>query len=261
MVHPLDGAFAKLRCAEEHLRCLHKEIDRWEHVVEQSSSGEYNADRTQYRHYWHPDPVPDRDWWATLTGDCLHDLRSALDNTIYALSKPKIRGSEFPIYLRRRDFYRPLRDRTGGLYKISGITNPDVRALIEGAQPWKRRQRPSDHALWLLHDLNRKDKHRLLTPVGIIPTDIDFRHLAIGTLRPHTTAPHLSGRAPVPLQRRALLFTLTSGVPMVEVRMNYQFTMEIALSRRDRVYPLLAALEDVRQTTRRLIEQIRDAVG
>lgn len=107
---------------------------------------------------------------SLVVGDCVHNLRSALDHIAFQLwsnyTKPlsdeEAKRSEFPIFNRRSEFHR--RQRNGkpapgsGLRKISGI-DPHAQSLIEAMQPYN-----GGDWLWLmlLHELDRIDKHRRL---------------------------------------------------------------------------------------------------
>ena len=54
--------------------------------------------------------------------------------------------------------------RGSGLDKIQGVTDLDARAVIRNLQPYKAPE-PHRHPLWILHELDRVDKHRALHPV------------------------------------------------------------------------------------------------
>lgn len=114
--------------------------------------------------------------FGLIIGDCLHNLRSALDSLAYDLARACkgeplpddiAKTSEFPIFIDPAKFAEQ-RER-----KI-GATAPDVQAVIEELQPYHgrnnfasltsliARHRPyAHHPLWLLHELSRRDKHRL----------------------------------------------------------------------------------------------------
>lgn len=118
-----------------------------------------------------------------ILGDALHNLRSALDTLAYALAaaftKPLpqeiARSSEFPIFgdvdghgntgvgsemfNERKNSGEPARG--SGLYKIRGW-HPDAQAIVEGLQPYHVGDGFTSHPLWVLHELDRVSKHRLL---------------------------------------------------------------------------------------------------
>jgi len=101
--------------------------------------------------------------WSLLVSDCLHQMRAALDNMVYALyvarcgvpNPAKAYEIAFPICTSREQF-----DNRGGA-RIEGL-DPGAVAIITRAQPYKRRDRPEFHPLAVLGELNNRDKHRAL---------------------------------------------------------------------------------------------------
>lgn len=107
---------------------------------------------------------------SLVVGDCVHNMRSALDNLAYqlavshkqTLSDSEAQRSEFPIFNRRSEFHRLTKKGTpapgSGLRKIESI-DPAAQAIIESVQPYNG----GDWLfLMLLHELDRIDKHRRL---------------------------------------------------------------------------------------------------
>lgn len=170
---PLDGLKAKLERAYEQVRSLNAEFNRF--VVEQEGPlGDYEpkwSDTFVVRAAHDPIPLA----WAVQIGEILHDLRSLLDHLAWQLACFKGKPPDytaFPIFLERAAFLglAPGRGRSG-VKTIDGIGSQG-RAFITRHQPYKRRHklRPGasknvtadSHPLWLLHELNRVEKHRLL---------------------------------------------------------------------------------------------------
>jgi hypothetical protein len=126
---------------------------------------------------------PPADPFSLLIGDALHNMRSALDTLAYALAvahkKPLPKeiadSSEFPIFgdedrngvlgVGSGKFHQPT--RTGdpapgsGLSKIAGW-DPKAKTIVEGLQPYHRGSGFRSDPLWVLHELDRINKHRLL---------------------------------------------------------------------------------------------------
>jgi hypothetical protein len=116
------------------------------------------------------------DQWGLLAGECVHNLRSSLDNLAFALARlqrdpPEKPGRiAFPIYTERSQFQK------------NGKANVDqlpaaVAALIEKLQPFQRDGSaalgtPDRDALVLLQWLSNTDKHRIPSVVLIAPTEI-----------------------------------------------------------------------------------------
>lgn len=78
---------------------------------------------------------------------------------------------EFPIYLLASDFHK------NGVRKSKGI-DAAALPLLEGLQPYQGTYaaHPKKHPLWLLHEINNVDKHRLLT-IGVVAS----LNVSIGT--------------------------------------------------------------------------------
>ena len=116
------------------------------------------------------------DEWGLLLGECIHNLRSSLDNLAFALARlrraPPERPSKiaFPIFETRAEFERR------GRANIDQLPDQAV-ALIELIQPFQRngsieRDSPDLDALVHLQRLNNTDKHRIPTVVLIAPTNV-----------------------------------------------------------------------------------------
>lgn len=107
---------------------------------------------------------------ATIS-ECLHNARSALDNLVFALSSKfskqaftpeRQEKSEFPIFCDRAPTSAELKRKIG-------CVDPDAQRIIKSLQPHRS---PHNEWLFLLHQLNRVDKHRYgfkaaLTNTGI----------------------------------------------------------------------------------------------
>jgi hypothetical protein len=101
--------------------------------------------------------------------ECLHNARSALDNLAFmlalahsgdAFTPQRQETSEFPIFWDRA----PRRDE---LKRKLGCVDPDARRIIEELQPHRS---PDNDWLYLLHHLNRVDKHRLGYEAALVQT-------------------------------------------------------------------------------------------
>ena len=100
--------------------------------------------------------------FAILCGDIIHNLSAALDYAWYELtaadSPDSERGIRFPIYPTRKhleDFIKS-RKKQQSIVSLSG-------KLLETIKPYKGGNVIGD-LLYALHQLDRRDKHRLLIP-------------------------------------------------------------------------------------------------
>lgn len=121
--------------------------------------------------------------FSLILGDAAHALRSALDHLALELAvshhrpsslPPAIeKASEFPILpykvgneLGGNAFHR-VEKKTGkpargsGLHKLQGV-HPSALEAIEGIQPYHRGTAYAEDPLWVIHELDRIDKHRRL---------------------------------------------------------------------------------------------------
>ncbi len=101
---------------------------------------------------------------SLIIGDCIHNLRAALDNLVYELALAHHGGrvpsnierkSAFPIFTDSAEFVRKRKNMIGGIA-------PAAQAIIEGLQPYNRGdQRFWRSPLWQINQLSNEDKHRL----------------------------------------------------------------------------------------------------
>src|SRR5207253_1894749 len=113
-------------------------------------------------------------------------MRSSLDYVAHRLGDlhsgpiPKtnikeLRNPEFPIF-----GDRPPRPNEWTI-KI-GRAHPDAIKIIENMQPYVAGDY-TVHPLWILHELNNVDKHRMITPVVMARRVKDIREINARTLR------------------------------------------------------------------------------
>ena len=261
MADALDSALAKVGRAEEHFGRLQKDVRRWREKRSDEMARDNNPERTEFRFYTQWNEPADPVGWALLMGDGVHNLRSALDHAVYECSGPKPpERCEFPIFRAKDRYLLPDTNERGGLYKIRGIKNDVVRALIQGAQPWQRREGPEHHMLWMLHELDIQDKHRLITPVALVPkamrADLTVEFFGRGV----TGQIHVSGKGRIPLEDHALVMTVTTPEPAKRVEMNAALTLAVGFRVAGIDVGITGLLSELCQYVRGLVEQIRDAV-
>lgn len=123
-------------------------------------------------------PAPEK--ISLLIGDCLQDLRAALDHEVYRLAAALkgrtwsgLRDCQFPITDAEQSFNQQRKHRIGVLPK-------PVQAVIRAVQPWFAPRDPAAGPLRTLHDLARVDRHRLLHLAAAQPTNIAVGPLLTG---------------------------------------------------------------------------------
>jgi hypothetical protein len=169
MSHPLEGIEERFKRANENIQNLDLEINRFldekghREVVERDPKG-----IKEFKEFWSKQAVPPR--FAALISEILHGYRAALDNLVWELlrqtghSPRNPNAIEFPIFSAR-----PTTSDKLALFnrKIEGVGNK-AGAVIESLQPYNAVSpwKGPHHALLVLHDMNRLDKHRELAVIG-----------------------------------------------------------------------------------------------
>lgn len=120
--------------------------------------------------------APPLEEWSLLLGECVHNLRSALDNLAFALARVRRDPPEkpnriaFPICKDRAQFEK------NGYGNIDQLP-PAAAMLIQKLQPFQRDGSPAfgtpeRDALVLLQSLSNSDKHKVPSVVLVAPTDL-----------------------------------------------------------------------------------------
>lgn len=183
--YPPEGVRLKLARAYGHLQELRGEIDAFfetppfRKVLYQDESG-LNYVLVGYLNHWLPEMVP------TIIGDCLQNMRVALDHLAWALAESVKEEpppeTSFPIRRTSDAFYERYK-RTGkptgrsGIGKIEALPD-EAQTVIEELQPYHGDD-PSTHPLWILNEYSRIDRHRTLSVMYAVSDHTDFD---IGTL-------------------------------------------------------------------------------
>jgi hypothetical protein len=156
------GRFAdarlKIDWAEHHIARLNTRIE----LLEQSDVGTIEIHPKFGNEVIKHDIVDrkGRDALALIAGDAFHNLKSALDyawiETITKLA-PSVLGkfAKFPVY--------PTRDALEAALRGNGIDRAPrdlFKVIVSEIQPYAT----GNHAIWPIHRLNIRDKHRLLIP-------------------------------------------------------------------------------------------------
>lgn len=180
----LKSVYDRLIRAEEHLDVLNEMIRGYLEDASGSWDGEF--DPKKQRLVFRRQPMLPHERMATIVGEVVHSLRSALDHTAWQLvldngGSPD-ENTRFPILK-----VAPSADRHGRHPPphIAGGVSDKALAIIEETQPYRRfPDFVETDALYVLHRLSIIDKHRhiaikgeALNAVGIgsgEPMDIAF---------------------------------------------------------------------------------------
>ena len=167
-----ESAVAKAARAGEHLASFEEEVTRWADGCRFQVILQPQVKAAEFVWTVHGvEPVPDR--LAVIAGDCLSNLRAALDHLVFERSAPvgTFPRCEFPIfedptkYAARKTNGDP--GPVSGLFKVRGMP-PGDQAVIESMQPYHAHDggdavlAATCDNLRALHDFNVIDKHRQL---------------------------------------------------------------------------------------------------
>ncbi len=153
----------KLDWASHHLNSLDAKVRDWRDGETHDYAVEFDRESGKQRvKVKLSEPPPDE--FRLIIGDCLHNLRSALDNLIYELAvaytgfKPlpedRAKRLEFPIF-------GPKAMSADACRKRIGCIHPDAQTIIKGLQPHNRGDKFASHPFWKLYQLSNMDKHRV----------------------------------------------------------------------------------------------------
>jgi hypothetical protein len=165
MKQPLEGINEKIKRSNECICNLDGEIKTFFDQSDYSVIPNQDDEMFQVVADYHLGrPIPLR--FSVLAGEIVHHLRSSLDHLIWQLSssEKQIRdptGIEFPIF-----DVEPIRKDELSRYerKVEGVSDANAKTLIKGFQPYSAfRPNPQHSPLFIIHEMDRFDKHRELT--------------------------------------------------------------------------------------------------
>jgi hypothetical protein len=160
-VTPIDGINEKLKRAHEDIVNLEVEIARFFNESEYPIAGDEDFKVLAQKSLYHAGrKIPLR--FSVIAGEVLYHLRSSLDHMAWLLAIPAIREKtparvEFPVCCER--FNKDGAPSLKG--KIEIFASDTAKQIIEREQPYNGPD-PLNDILWLIHDLDRKAKHREL---------------------------------------------------------------------------------------------------
>jgi hypothetical protein len=225
----------------------------------------------EYGFYVEPVTLDTRDW-ALMAGDCLFNLRAALDHIVYELFVRKYQGrvptriaetSGFPILSHAPGTARGRSRDSSKWHDIGGLAFKQRRA-IQTLQPYNRRQdklRRHRSNLAVLQALNNIDKHRhlhVLQAATIMASvesfwGVPFEEGPYGFRQDTFLMRPLVGKTEV---FRWTFDTLPPDIAS-KVNMNYNITAAICLYEGETVDILVPRLEDLVRTVRWILERFR----
>lgn len=192
------------------------------------------------------EPIPPT--WSVILGEAVHDLRSALDQTIYWLSIDysgvELLDTQFPIFTTRlgvasRGPGKPHRvgfAQTSpkfpegipgsGLRMLRGV-GPGPRALIAAIQPYPQRNGPLPKSLLSLHDFWNQDKHRLSHLWGLVM--VGNRELSLSGSHPPSSLVGVPWLNSGVMKSGAIILKATIDPPNPDVVMDLKTDVAVAV--------------------------------
>jgi hypothetical protein len=157
------GAFGKIGRARYQIQDLDERFRAFAEERAYNVGSDYtplsNSDLGHYVFRIEKPRVPNREW-GVLVGEVVHNLRSALDQAVYAASVSPSRANEFPV-CRNPDEWE------GRSSKLLTGVPPSAVKVIHDAQPFRQRE-VERHEFLLLHGMWNHDKHRLLHTTALV---------------------------------------------------------------------------------------------
>jgi hypothetical protein len=158
MAYPLDGAFARINRAGEHLKELKRIAEAFGRVYHDAISVGAMPEHLGLLDFRPPNPFPIPEGISIVVGEICYNLRAALDYLVYELARldsGRVQvGTQFPIEHKKKRFDSISPHRLKGLY-------PSHVTAIELLQPY----RGCDWTA-TLKEISNPDKHRELTKRG-----------------------------------------------------------------------------------------------
>lgn len=260
MSHPMDGCWAKIERANEHIKYLTEELQRFL----EDNAGRYRIvaqlhDKRDDRLFVVKAfddgiaPVPLR--LCVIVGEVLHQLRSSLDHLIWALARRKHANPGFKIgfpVCETRDKYE--KSIKNGIVKgISGKTLP----LIEAVQPY-RESAPRKSPLFILDDLNITDKHKLLMvavfavrPPDAINIDPGEADITFVLPDPKLIRPYVR---PTKDGAEVFRYRIRGGNPKTKVHLNFPCHIALHETGTTQFQAVIPSLVQLRDATVRILE-------
>ncbi len=179
-IDPKPSWRLKIGRAKEHFATLELEITGWVKSNPLAIVKEQDAEGRCHTVFAEVGKQPSLDRWSLIAGDCIHNLRSALDSVVYAIASHETgrnppadeKELQFPIASSAGEFEKQRKRRLSSL-------SSSAQAQIEKVQPYNVPHPEFPPVLSLLGYFNNIDKHRTLNVMAAVP-----HHASIQIMHP-----------------------------------------------------------------------------
>lgn len=257
---------ARLVHAEKQAAELIPTIREWAERHPLQGTGSLLPDRLGYEIRLTSVDQTSVDQFGFPVGDCVHNLRSTLDNLAFALVKLRSdppqapKDIHFPLYITERDFNKNAK-------RMLEQVRPLVAYTLGAIQPFQRQGRvqngvsegmPKDDPLVLLHRINVGDKHHVPVQVTISPSTLTFK----GNVKFASSEDADRNIPPdteimLPLRVGDVFFRHRTVTPLVSVNNNFEITGDIALVAGDETVPVGPILVKFCEHVRLVLDRFR----
>ncbi|TXT36767.1 MAG: hypothetical protein FD135_4058 [Comamonadaceae bacterium] len=254
----------KLARASAQVNSINEAITSWVIVNPLVATCELRESRLGFRvtqqEFLQPAPL---DHWGLLTGECVHNMRSALDNLAFALAclsrdpPERPRGIAFPIYTEKALFEK------NGRKNIDQLPQPAAE-LVERLQPFQRDGSPAfgtpdKDALVLLQWLSNTDKHQVPSVVLIAPTEISHNFSA-AFMSEEDAAANVPPDATIwagPLSAGTVLLEYRTKHPLASAGGKFEGKAIVAIQTSSEPQPIVPVLQALNQYVALVCDQFR----
>lgn len=163
--HRLGGVVAKFNRSKQEFDVLRSEIGSFfdQDPAPHYSRGYFDPETWEWiERFQVREPPPLR--FGVILGDCVHNLRSALDHLICQLTlldggtMEDCEKTQYPIASKSEEQFEGMAN-----YRIPRLSKRH-RAMVKQTQPYLAGDRAFAHPLAVLAELSNADKHRVLNP-------------------------------------------------------------------------------------------------
>lgn len=255
---------SKIKRAEKHIQSLSKEIPTWSAKNPVKADCVINDGQLGFKlilkNFEEPSSLSN---WALSTGECIHNLRSSLDNLAYALARikqdppAKPRAIKFPIYQDEVQFNKQSKST------LEQLTN-QASDLITKIQPFQRNNvnvegKPENDPLVILNWLSNIDKHQIPIIIHLPPNSIahsasvEYYSDEEASLNVPPDVSVWVGK----LMPKTVLMEYRSKHPIKRVEGDFNFVTTVSLDIKGTLIPLLDILHHLTSYTTLVFNQFR----